>query len=613
MAAPSPASMAVLVRFLHEEGFTAEAVALRRLDVRSLEAFAGAGDSLLVSAGFDVGVLPRLRAAAMDGSRRQTPDAPPGTCSTQAQSGSPSASERLVPAERAARPPLRSDHPVLQYTVRGSRTAVATALATEGGRRRALAAVDRDVYAASSRAPRDSLWSTWVFIATSWGEAPLPVTPAVIRLVAAGLKSGGYRSCEQYFSRARQEHLRVLGVPVDAAAEQAFRDFGRSVERGAGPSELKDGFRLEDLAPFVAIPSAEGAASAAEGCCLAPWALTVLGTWWVCRGIELSAAEAADVELDQDKRTVSWSLPVSKRDPQARGESRQHGCCCATPALAPLCPFHLMAAYLQLLQTVFGASFRLPARRMPLFPSAAGMVLTKAATVEAVRSCIAQAGEPLTRVDGMGVARQRFGEHALRVSGAQALARGGMELYLIQLFARWGSSAVGRYVQQAPLAHQAGVAGKVASALSLLAVSQAVDEVRSQVSEQGLLTTALQERLALPTLPSAAALEQLSARLALLERRAGPLASPTSAVPETVLNLDSRCLHRVLTDTAVCQPAHWVTYCGWAFGVRPHRRASAAVDAASRCERCFPEFRRARALAGPALADVGSSSEDDYQ
>ena len=188
-----------------------------------------------------------------------------------------------------------------------------------------------------------------------------------------------------------------------------------------------------------------------------------------------------------------------------------------------------------------------------------------------------------------------------------------MELYLIQLFARWGSSAVGRYVQQAPLAHQAGVAGKVASTLFLLAVSQAVDEVRSQVSEQGLLTTALQERLALPTLPSAAALEQLSARLALLERRAGPLASTTSTVPETVLNLDPRCLRRVLTDIAVCQLAHWVTYCGWAFGVRPHSRASAAVDAASRCERCFPEFRQARALAGPALADVGSSSEDDYQ
>ena len=47
------------------------------------------------------------------------------------------------------------------------------------------------------------------------------------------------------------------------------------------------------------------------------------------------------------------------------------------------------------------------------------------------------------------------------------LARAGLKLLLIQLFARWGSSAVLRYVQQAPLDNQQGVAGAAVRGLSL--------------------------------------------------------------------------------------------------------------------------------------------------
>eukprot|EP00972_Heterocapsa_arctica_P109299 16094490-Heterocapsa_arctica.AAC.1 len=95
---------------------------------------------------------------------------------------------------------------------------------------------------------------------------------------------------------------------------------------------------------------------------------------------------------------------------------------------------------------MFGETFNAPARRLPLFPTAAGSPLSKMAVVDALRACIAALGEPLTRPDGMGVLRDRYGEHVCRVAGAQLLSRAGMDLYLVQLFARWGSSAVLRYV-----------------------------------------------------------------------------------------------------------------------------------------------------------------------
>ena len=41
--------------------------------------------------------------------------------------------------------------------------------------------------------------------------------------------------------------------------------------------------------------------------------------------------------------------------------------------------------------------------------------------------------------------------HAARVSGARRMARAGIKLWQIQLFARWGSSAILRYVREAPL------------------------------------------------------------------------------------------------------------------------------------------------------------------
>ena len=221
-----------------------------------------------------------------------------------------------------------------------------------------------------------------------------------------------------------------------------------------------------------------------------------------------------------------------------------------------------------------------------------GSVLTKGATADAIRGTLADAGVALTRVDATGRERQRFGEHALRVAGAQALARGGMDLYLMQLFARWGSAAVERYVQEAPLAHSATVAGRVTRTLALHAVSAAVADLRGQVAAQADLAAALQARLGLPAPVPAADVQRLAARVDLLERTAAARTAPGSPPPELVLN--------------AAASADGVTYCGWAYGRRPRRVAHAERDASARCERCFPEAR-----GGVPRGLGGSDDEDD--
>ena len=59
--------------------------------------------------------------------------------------------------------------------------------------------------------------------------------------------------------------------------------------------------------------------------------------------------------------------------------------------------------------------------------------------------------------------------------GAQFLARHGLELILIQIFARWGSDSVLRYVQEAPLHLQQGIAEKALSSMSL---QHAIESIR---------------------------------------------------------------------------------------------------------------------------------------
>ena len=62
-------------------------------------------------------------------------------------------------------------------------------------------------------------------------------------------------------------------------------------------------------------------------------------------------------------------------------------------------------------------------------------------------------------------AANKIGQHCMRVSGAQLLARAGSDVQLIKLFGRWGSSSVERYIQEAPLARSEMIARAVRSQL----------------------------------------------------------------------------------------------------------------------------------------------------
>ena len=109
---------------------------------------------------------------------------------------------------------------------RGMSAATSVANRTE-----AVRVLDSDEYANSSKKPRQSMWKTWCKYCAAWGIAPLPVTSTNVRAVGASLKAGQYRSADQYFSRATQEHSKQLDEEISPQTKLAIKAAIRSIER----------------------------------------------------------------------------------------------------------------------------------------------------------------------------------------------------------------------------------------------------------------------------------------------------------------------------------------------------------------------------------------------
>eukprot|EP00439_Symbiodinium_sp_Y106_P033815 s4231_g4.t1 len=94
-------------------------------------------------------------------------------------------------------------------------------------------------------------------------------------------------------------------MPVPAPVEIAIRDAIRSIERGMGNNAPKDAFRLDALDIGTDLLDARVAFM---------HAMVVLGSWFLCREIELSALRVKHMVLDAENKQVGLTLSASKTD-----------------------------------------------------------------------------------------------------------------------------------------------------------------------------------------------------------------------------------------------------------------------------------------------------------
>ena len=453
---------------------------------------------------------------------------------------------------------------------RGNLRSAMAASANESDKAEALATYRRDIRAAGSTA--DSYWATWTKLHAAWWadgvwETPpcpvLPLTQAKIEALGASLKVGGYRSAGNYLSQAKEHHI-AAGFAWSDQLSLAARQFTTSTQRGMGPGRQSEPLPFGRLTsrPWPSEPLVVGGP-------LGSGNLAVLFTFFVLREIEGALAKASSLTLDAETSTVTWSLPVSKTDPSAVGCVRSWGCLCQSSS-PTACPYHAAVRQLDLIRSTFGA--RAGEEDFPLFPTAGGEYTSGDAMVALVEHFAAALGEALTSPSG----GRRFGKHTWRATGAVYLSSLQLELFKIQLLARWSSPIILHYARSAPLV---GMTAHVASLQSGTSLAKTLREFKGSLAS-------VNAKLARLDSHTASHLRQeldLTARVQHLES--------LPRTPDTqryVVNTNSGKYHCILTHHGF-PPMMWETRCGWKFGAAPHFLSHGlSASGNETCTRCLP-------------------------
>ena len=462
---------------------------------------------------------------------------------------------------------VRSDLPQPQTSSGGSMERALQA-AAPNCREAALAKLNADIYSRSNSGPHVSRMRTWTRLANAWHLPPMPITAELLRAIGASFKEGGYRSSHLYFSTAKKQHVLQFGS-FSADLEVVMQDVIRSIERGQGPSKLKDSFSVHALARIDL--------QIYDAAFTVKWAMVILGCYFLTREIELAATLKKHLHLDTHKLIVTWTLPVSKTDPKGGLIARAHKCMCSTVP-PPLCPYH--TAY-ELQKVTYNPAD--PAGDGPLF-SQDMEFMTKAQTIEAIREVLTAAGIATQRQGDAGMV-ERFHGHCLRVSGAQYLTQLKFSAQLVMLIGRWGSQAILRYIQDSPLA-----------AMLEDEIKESPLEAPSQVPTQRE-----DHAPAIKRLRSAQA--DTNTKMETMEAKITALAAEVSVINYTPKYIVGKKTHLPDTREKVLTPRSWVARCGWAYGMSRFRRTDEEGD---KCRKCFqisddPE----------PIAETGDSSSSD--
>ena len=226
-----------------------------------------------------------------------------------------------------------------------------------------------------------------------------------------------------------------------------------------------------------------------------------------------------------------------------------------------------------------------------------------------IRQAALTLGSPLSSPDGT----EQITGHTLRATGAQGLARAGLDLWAIQLLGRWGSDAVRLYVRQASLERSATWAAQAFRSFDA-ASSASSSSSQSPLSEAQLkkwITQALKDSPPIKSTDASSLKEAVKEAVRdELATIAGTRGADNDEGRQLVKNLATGVVH--LAAKGGSNLAGWSSRCGWKLA--PTSRASflsvAVLPQLHKlvCEKCLPSERAShksalRAAAGSQCGD----------
>lgn len=210
------------------------------------------------------------------------------------------------------------------------------------------------IYASSTSATKNALFSLWMRLCQRRGVAPLPLTAEVILINSGILKEAGYKMVVAYLSEAKDRHVRS-GFLWTAELQATFQDVKRASKRAQGETKRAEEVRYEWWEWLIKTcgwrPLAHAAADDAP---VDPMDM-IVGQNFLLREVELSSIflDRWCIRLDRHAKTIGLFLPVSKCDQEGSGVLRTLGCSCKT-VLDVLCPYHAALRVVDLQLCRFG-------------------------------------------------------------------------------------------------------------------------------------------------------------------------------------------------------------------------------------------------------------------
>ena len=346
----------------------------------------------------------------------------------------------------------RVDMPVVRPFARASREISLQVSLSESWREEAVARLELDMLANSSRNSVESKLKLFREFHEAWfGEVPfwIPVTPSSVIAVGAMLKAGNYSSGANYISAARV-HSRDKGHPEHPLLAHTVRKVVISIERGVGQQKQTSALPLDR---FEELP--DGDEPWAKGGPVGTADALTTGSWWLMRELEMASLNVADVVINVQLLRVELRLSCSKNDSKAIGKGRTHGCSCRDEAPVKYCPYHTVMRQKERLLRMF-PEVEVLADQFPFFPTVEGERMQKHAFQQCVEIGATMLGLPTRGPRG----EVFYTGHVCRRTGAEAFTAAGIEVSVTQIFGRWGKNTILRYCQEAPSGRVGGLRGQ---------------------------------------------------------------------------------------------------------------------------------------------------------
>ena len=319
---------------------------------------------------------------------------------------------------------------------------------------------------------------------------------------------------------------------------------------------------------------------------IGPLDMSVVGSFFIMRELELSFLLWGQVAFDEKARFVRLHLSVSKTDPCGLGCFRKWESVCSASLASP-CPYHAMLRQRGRVLATWPAPSGMPHHELPVFPDTGGGHPSKEAVVRTLEAIAEAAGEP--QFSGSGA--RRFGGHSLRIIGAQRLAAMGIPIVIIMRLGRWAGNAVLGYVRDAPLLQLSSLYRK---ALEQCTGEDDADQLRLAPSSLSQLEAKLGGM--------AASLAELVTESRACDARLSAIEDLEPAAPSSyklgapfVRNKRTDAVHRPGRDGPYIPPSRWASLCGWAFGMERAKFTRLGLIAPSipfdsLCEKCLPDI-----------------------